>query len=562
MGWAATPFAVLGFGAAAVSAMLAVPAWRQRSEPGSWPFFGLILSLIAWSLCYAVQFGTSDPVFVWHRLGLAAGAFVPPLWLLFCLQYTGHSDHVTALGATLLAIEPVVFAVMALTNPQHGLLWTGADVVPVAGGFVADVSLAAGYFLHYVYAYLLLGGGFALLFSVFVNGSSLSRKQTGLLMLGPLPPLVMNTAFTFGISWGPLPGFDATPFAFVVTAVVFGLALFRFDLLERTPFARRHIIDQMGDGLLVLNAAGEVEDVNETARSVVDPTPTDGDDLAELASVDAATPSELCERIDGETVTAMVDGKERAYDVECSRLREHADRVAGYVVALREVTERRQYEQRLEVAQRVLRHNLRNDLTVVKGWAEELEDRADDDTTELGARNIRETAEDLVDLSEKTRTMVKLDDYGTGERVPVDVSAVVRDAVAAFRDEHPEVSVAVDAPTSVTLDVPSDAFVSVPVENLVENAIEHNDTDAPEVTVSVAERSDEMAVTVSDNGPPIPDIEQRVLEEGDEDPLTHGSGVGLWLTEWSVSRVGGTVEFEPGEPRGNEVTLTYPAVEA
>jgi signal transduction histidine kinase len=562
MGWAATPFALLGLGAAAVSAVLGVATWRQRSEPGTWPFFGILVALTAWSLCYAVQFGTDDPVLVYQRVGLAASGFVPPLWLLFCLQYTGRTDSVSIPGAVALAVEPVLFAAVALTNPQHGLLWRDAEVVRVSGAYVADVTLSQGYFLHYAFAYLLLGGGFALLLSVYVQGSSLSRKQTGLMIFGTLPAVAMNTAFTFDVDWGPLPPFDATPFAFVVTVVLFGLALFQFDLLERTPVAREQVIDQMGDGLVVLNANGEIEDVNETARSVVDPTPTDGDDLAELASVDAATPSELCERIDGETVTATVDGKERAYDVECSRLREHADRVAGYVVALREVTERRQYEQRLEVAQRVLRHNLRNDLTVVKGWAEELEDRVDDDAAELGARNIRETAEDLVDLSEKTRTMVKLDDYGSGERVPVDVSAVVREAAARFRDDHPDVSVSVDAPASVTLDVPSDAFVSVPVENLVENAIEHNDTDAPEVTVSVTERSDGMAVTVSDNGPPIPEIEQRVLEEGDEDPLAHGSGVGLWLTEWSVSRVGGTVEFEPGEPRGNKVTLTYPAVEA
>jgi signal transduction histidine kinase len=558
MGWVVTPFALVGFGAGVVSAVLAVATWRQRTELETWPFFGMIVALTVWSLCYAIQYGTDEPVLVWQRLGLAASGFVPPLWLLFCLQYTGRADRVTLPGALALGVEPVVFAAVAVTNPRHGLLWTDTEVIRASGAFVADVTLAQGYYLHYAFAYLLLGGGFALLLSVFVDGSSLSRKQTGLMILGTLPAVVMNTVFTFDVEWGPLPPFDVTPFAFVVTAVLFGLALFKFDLLERTPAARRHVIDQMGDGLVVLDADGRVEDANETARNVVDAPVAGGDDFADLVSVDADSPSEFCNRVDGRTVTATVDGKERAYDVECSPLREHADRVAGYVVALRDVTERRQYEQRLEVAQRVLRHNLRNDLTVVKGWAEELEARSDGGTVEVGARNIRETAEDLVDLSEKTRTMVKLDDYDSGERVPVDVAAAVRDAVATFRDAHPTADIRVDAPESLSLELPSDAFVTVPVENLVENAIEHNDASAPDVSVSVAQDGDAVTITVADDGPPIPEMERRVLAEGDEDPLTHGSGVGLWLTDWSVSRVGGCVAFEGGDA-GNVVTLTYPA---
>jgi signal transduction histidine kinase len=561
MGWTATPLALLGFSAAAVSAVVAGAAWRQRSEPGSWPFFGMIACLTVWSLCYGIQYGTTEPVLVWQRLGLAAGGFVPPLWLLFCVQYAGRMERVRPRVATALAIEPLAFLALIGTNDSHGLLWSDADVVYTGSAFVADVSLAQGYFLHYAYAYLLLGGGFAVLLSVFVEGSRLSQKQTGLLMLGTLPAVVMNTAFTFDLAWGPLPTFDATPFAFVLTAVLFGLALFQFDLLERTPTARRHVIDEMGDGLLVLDAEGRVEDTNETARRVVDPTPTSGDDITDIVSVSASSASDACEQIDGKTVTVTVDGQERAYDVDCDTLRGHADQLAGYVVALRDVTERRQYEQRLEVAQRVLRHNIRNDLTVVKGWADELTEHVDGERAEVGVERIRAAADDLVDLSEKTRTMVELDEYDANDRRQVDVADVVAETVEAFEAGRPDASITVDTPSETgvaVLSVPSAAFVSVPVENLVENAVEHNDEAAPTVTVSVTVVDDEVRVAVADDCPEIPAVERRVLDEGDEDPLTHGSGIGLWLTYWAVSEVGGDVRFDTRAPRGNVVTLAYP----
>jgi len=562
---AVTSVSLLGLGAAAVSGVLAVSVWRQRSEPGSWPFFGILVALAAWSFCYGVQYGTGGPGLVWQRVGLAASGFVPPLWLLFCLQYAGWTEEVSARAGVALAAEPVAFAAVALTNPRHGLLWDHhSSVLQTAGASVADVTLAEGYFIHYAVAYLMLGGGFAVLVAVFVSGSSLSRKQTGLLIFGALPAVAANTAFTFDLDWGPLPAFDVTPFAFVATVTLFGLALYSFDLLERAPTARRHVIDEMGDGMFVLDAEGTIEDVNATARRVADGSPTAGDDFTDVITADAETAAAACEQLDGETVEASVGSRERAYDVDCSTLTGHADRVAGYVVVLREVTERVQYERRLEVAQRVLRHNLRNDLTVVKGWAAEIEQRAaaaeDARDIERGARNIHETAVDLVDLSEKTRTMVKLDDFAAGDRHRVDVAAAARAVAASFREAAPSASITVDAPESVGLTLPSDAFVAVPLENLVENAIEHNDRPSPSVEVSVArgDGDDDVVVRVADDAPAIPELERRVLRTGDEDPLAHASGVGLWLTQWSASRVGGSVGFETDGQRGNVVTVRYP----
>lgn len=97
------------------------------------------------------------------------------------------------------------------------------------------------------------------------------------------------------------------------------------------------------------------------------------------------------------------------------------------------------------------------------------------------------------------------------------------------------------------------------LEEVVRNAIVHNDRAEPtvEVTVDVdgPPGTGEVAVSVADDGPGVPGAEQEVLTEGDETPLTHASGVGLWLVNWAVSKSGGRLSFEENDPRGSIVTV-------
>jgi sensor histidine kinase regulating citrate/malate metabolism len=65
-------------------------------------------------------------------------------------------------------------------------------------------------------------------------------------------------------------------------------------------------------------------------------------------------------------------------------------------------------------------------------------------------------------------------------------------------------------------------------------------------------------ITISDDGPGIPDYEVAPLQQEQEDSLMHGSCVGLWLIKWGIERLGGQVEFAENESRGSTVRLHVP----
>jgi PAS domain S-box-containing protein len=232
--------------------------------------------------------------------------------------------------------------------------------------------------------------------------------------------------------------------------------------------------------------------------------------------------------------------------------------ITGVVFNSRDVTARKESYQQAAVLNRVLRHNLRNGLNVILGHARQLADVGSPET-DLGAETIQSTA---VDLYETTSYVDDLWDILESSRISQhrqDVTALLEATVGPLAADNPGVTFECDLPNEQC--VVAAPKLSVALDHVVRNAVEHNDSDDPRVELSVEEpESDDgyVAVTVADNGPGIPQQEREVLLEGEETPLKHSTGIGLWLLHWIITRSGGRIDFDENEPRGSRVTLSLP----
>jgi len=219
-----------------------------------------------------------------------------------------------------------------------------------------------------------------------------------------------------------------------------------------------------------------------------------------------------------------------------------------------DITEQKERERRLEVLNRVLRHNLRNDLTVVLGLADELHDRTDDATHRDLLERLQAKAEQIASLSDRARDIersVRRDDADT---TPLDVTEVVESVAERYATQYG---------TTIARSVPAtrveaaDGRLGRVLGELLENSLEHAG-EAPTVSVAVDPSPETVSVTVTDDGPGIPDHELDVLTGSEPiTQLSHGSGLGLWLVIWVTESYGGTVRFE-NTAGGASVTLTLP----
>jgi PAS domain S-box-containing protein len=249
---------------------------------------------------------------------------------------------------------------------------------------------------------------------------------------------------------------------------------------------------------------------------------------------------------------------DRTFDIQYSPLRNDADGVTGVVATMRDISKQIERENQLKSLDRLLRHNLRNKLSVVRGQAEMIRRRTSDDVAEMAAL-IQDVSDRILEQADKERAIVELlIEPSTLTRLSL--SDVVDGVVAQFEEEYPGAQIRVDAPSEIELTTVPE--IEVAIQELIENALTHSDRSTPEITISLRDRNGVVELDVTDDGPGIPPSERRVIaEETDIEPLLHSSGMGLWLVKRIVTRVEGDIRFEDSTPRGCKITVTLPRID-
>ena len=216
----------------------------------------------------------------------------------------------------------------------------------------------------------------------------------------------------------------------------------------------------------------------------------------------------------------------------------------------------RELNRRNLVLNRILRHNIRNDMNVLYGYVDRLLN-AHEENEDVIAEKARNKISNVVDISQKARTVEQIE--GMAEPVPLDIVAVTRERMDAAEASEPASVFTLNAPEEAW--VKADPLVDAMLDNLLENAIEHNDRE-PRVEVTIQADTDVVSITIADNGPGMPDDQRKIVEGPDETELEHGNGLGLWLVKWYIDYHEGTFDIEDNEPRGTRVIVSLPRADS
>lgn len=321
------------------------------------------------------------------------------------------------------------------------------------------------------------------------------------------------------------------------------------------------ILDTFPDLYYLIDQDGAINDWNSVATEVTGYT---DEEIKELDIHDLFSPADQ-ERIRQSVATVITEGQDRLeatlqtkdgreipYEFHGRALRDENGDIIGITGIGRDVSDRQERDQHLKVVDRLLRHNLRNKLNVINGYAEIVQS--------TGSQEMRSELDQIISASKALLAIAKKEreivDVLVGRPTvkSIDLDGMIEDVVASVSVEYPVASFEYDIPSTVS--VRAIDSLDKALFELLENAVVHNDSDVPMIEIGAVDHGEKVRLTISDNAPLIPRTEREIVgKELEDQPLHHSQGLGLWFVFWVINRSNGTLTFSENDRGGNEIVI-------
>ncbi len=159
----------------------------------------------------------------------------------------------------LLFVIPFLTLAVLYTNQYHHLFYK------IYSSNLNEMVYGPYFYVHSIYTYGLLLVSIGIMINASLKNSGAFSKQTMLIIIGTMFPILVNLLGTFKI-------YDMnvclTPISFSIAVIFYTFAILKFNFLKITPIALQKIVDRISDGYVVLDEDNIITDFNKTFLSV------------------------------------------------------------------------------------------------------------------------------------------------------------------------------------------------------------------------------------------------------------------------------------------------------
>lgn len=254
------------FLAAFIALSTIIVLWRYRNADEVRFLIFVELFAAIWALTYALEFSVKnlEMKMFWSQVSYLGIAFLPLSYFLFTTAFSQKTNIINPKNITVLSVIPFLTVLLVFTNESHHLVWK--DVF-----FNEDESLAiyqhgVWFWIFWTFSIILVLSGLYNLYQSIYKFPAFYKSQVNTLVIATIIPLIGNLMYVTGLN--PLPGIDWTPILFVFTGLVVTFGVIKYRMFDLVPFARNKLVDNMEDGVLVVNAEGFIEDCNDAALRI------------------------------------------------------------------------------------------------------------------------------------------------------------------------------------------------------------------------------------------------------------------------------------------------------
>ncbi|MFP3871293.1 MAG: histidine kinase N-terminal 7TM domain-containing protein [Candidatus Aenigmatarchaeota archaeon] len=545
-----------------VSLFLMIKSYEERdSEIGRY-FFYMASAMFLWALSYLLELTIPDPTIytLLSRVRYVGIAGVPVFWVSFTLLYSNKIETMDQKKLISISLVPAFCLLMLFTNPYHYLFFSEEVHMNIGPLTTADSRAGPFFDLFMYYAYLLVIVGVVVVLQEAIQVKDIYFRQSAMLITGILVPFIGNIIYVFSLV--PLPhNYDITVVMFSISGIAIWYAIFQLKFLDILPIAREAVFENISDSIFALDNKNRIVDYNQYAEKMIEDglVSVEGSDVIgeEMKGIFPQM-SDLIKEGEGRAEVKLEGpekGERKFFDTSLSPVYNKRGKRMGKVIIMRDITQRKEAEERAEFLHSLLRHDLGNKLQITMGFLELLRD------SELSGPDLElledslNSIEEGVELIENVRTLNRLESEGMeGAVEPVELKSVVEKSVRRYDDLRKEVGMNIEVDVEEGIRVKGGPLLKESFSNLVENSLKHSDGN--EMKISAEEEGKRVVVRVEDDGKGVPDgAKDSIMKKGYQGEGSSGSGLGMHLVKKIVEIYDGNIEVSDSEMGGAEFDI-------
>ena len=498
----------------------------------------------------------------------------------------------------LLFIVPIISLLVLWTNDFHHLFYVKYGVLNV------DTVFGAYFPIHSLYTYILILISVYYLIHFSIKNSGFFSKQSLLLIIGTLIPLIVNIIGLFGIEMS----IYITPISFTFTVLFYSLAILKFNFLNVSPIAIQTVVDRMSDGYLVLDVNNTIIDFNKTFIHATNLSPTKlrGTDIFSLLetekffNIDTNLLQKNIERAKSTDKTSSFDlflpKKDKYFNVEISSINSKGS-FLGILILFKDITQHihdlktisdnqetlMEKERLASLGQLIggIAHNLKTPIMSISGAAEGLTDLITEydssiDDPDVTSQDHHDIAKDMSTWVSKIKTHTEyMSDVITavkGQAVTLsnenDVNFTVNELLKRvnilmkheLKNAIIYLNVKMLTDENIIIDGDVNNLVQV-INNMISNSIQAYQGKPEQNIDLIVEKVDtNLVISIKDYASGIPKkVKDKLFKEMVTTKGKNGTGLGLYMSYSTIkAHFNGDITVESEEGKGTTFRIILP----
>jgi PAS domain S-box-containing protein len=325
---------------------------RFRKTPGVkyWLVWQIAASI--WAFAYAFEFAATDieTKILWSKFSYFGIVYGPVAFLFFSLSLSSKFKYLQKKYVILIFALASLFVLFPFTNDFHHLHWKSYGINPETNA--TDYVYGPLFWAMMGFAYFALISGIVNISTLYFRLSGYYKRQVAVLFAASLLPLTGNIIYVFHIN--PLPGFDWTPFSFLLTGILIAINISQFKMFDLVPFARNKLFEVLPDAILIVDSSHRIADYNPAMKRLIelDDNKLIGKSVYEIFPKWRKMIKQIGEVSDFQTIVShQVHGKMCYFDLQALTLYDQRKQSNGRLVVWKDITKRVQADEEITESQ-------------------------------------------------------------------------------------------------------------------------------------------------------------------------------------------------------------------